>query len=306
MHIPRRLHPGDTIGIAAVSSPPDLNALQNAMDVFQALGLSVRLGKYVDQVYGYLAGTDEERVEDFHQMMADPEIKAIFFACGGYGSGRIAPLLDYRLIYDTPKILWGYSDLTYLFTAIRQTAGLIAFHGPMPASDFGKTGLDVMTAESFRQLFAPEMRIYDESISPLTVLAHGEAEGELVGGNLSTLVSTLGTPFEIMTEGRLLFIEDVNEEPYRIDSMLQQLTYAGKLSEVRGILIGDFKNATPQGPRPSFQLAEVLEEYFGRSPVPVMKGFQIGHCTPHYAIPLGVKAYMSTEKKKLTVHPGVS
>ena len=307
MIIPERLKPGDAVGIAAVSSPPDLNHLQRGIKVLEAMGLQVRLGSHVGNIHGFLAGTDEERLADFHDMMENREIKAVFFACGGYGSGRIAPLLDYRVIRKHPKILWGYSDLTYLFTAIRQATGLVCFHGPMPASDLGKPpGADPVTLEGFRQLFQPLTRVYqDAGQDGLEVLSGGHAEGELVGGNLTVLTSTLGTPFEIDAKNKLLLIEDVNEEPYRVDSMLQQLTYAGKFAEAAGIVVGDFSNALPKGTRPSFSLEDVLLDYFGSMPVPVVKGFKIGHCQPHFAVPLGVPAVLSAAKKCLVVKPGV-
>jgi len=280
-------------------------ALASGIELIESLGLHVKLGKHISEVNGFLAGTDAERLSDFHELMADPQVNAIFFACGGYGSGRIAPLIDYQLIARNPKILWGYSDMTYVLTSIRQNTGLIGFHGPMIASDLGKSRSPLEMLSKFNQLFIPRRQILDYTNQPIEVLSQGEATGELVGGNLSILVSTLGTPFEIMTNQKILLIEDVGEPPYKVDSMLQQLTYAGKLAEAAGVVIGDFSKAEPSGPRPSFSLEEVLEEYLSNLSIPVIKGFRIGHCDPQEPVPLGVQATMSTAAGTLIIEPGV-
>lgn len=303
--IPERLKQGDCIGIAALASPPCMAALASGIELLESLGLHVKLGKHISEIEGYLAGTDAERLADFHELMADHEVKAIFFACGGYGSGRIAPLIDYQLIASNPKILWGYSDMTYLLTSIRQSTGLVGFHGPMIASDLGKSRNPLDMLSKFNQLFTPKRLVLDKRNQPLEVLSQGEATGELVGGNLSILVSTLGTPFEIMTDRRILFIEDVNEAPYKVDSMLQQLTYAGKLAEAAGVVIGDFSKAEPTGSRPSFTLEEVLNEYLTNLSIPVIKGFRIGHCDPQEPVPFGVRATLSTSSGALIIEPGV-
>ncbi len=133
----------------------------------------------------------------------------------------------------------------------------------------------------------------------------GEAEGPLTGGNLSLLVSTLGTPFEMDTNGKLLLIEDIGEAPYRVDSMLNQLRLAGKLQEAAGIIVGDFRNAEPDPKQPSLTLQQVFDDYFAELACPVITGFKIGHCLPHFAVPLGVHAYLSASKRSLTVEPGV-
>jgi muramoyltetrapeptide carboxypeptidase len=302
---PPALRKGDTIGIIAPASPSDANRLRKAIPFFKKLGLRVRLGKNMNKTYGYLAGTDEERLEDFHQMAADEEIKAIIFARGGYGTARIAGNLNYELIRKHPKIIWGYSDITYLHTAIRQETGLITFHGPMPASDIAEETFDSISANSFFQLFKPTTLTYSEMISPLTVLSHGKHTAPLVGGNLTLLTSTLGTPYEINLKGKILLMEDIGEEPYRVDSMLNQLRLAGKLQEAAGVVVGDFAKADPKK-TPSLLLEEVFEHYLGSLSLPVIKGFRIGHCFPHFAVPLGADATIDTEEKTLTIMPGVS
>ncbi|RPF51163.1 muramoyltetrapeptide carboxypeptidase [Aquisalibacillus elongatus] len=303
--LPQALQPGDQIGIVAPASPPNLSHLNSSLTFFKKLNLKVKLAPNLKCVDGYLAGSDEVRISDLHMMFEDPDIKAIFCACGGYGTSRLVSNLDYNLISQNPKIFWGYSDITYLHTAIRQQTGLITFHGPMPASDIGKSNFNPQSELFFKQLFLPTNVTYDESISPLTVIHEGEATGELVGGNLSLIVSSLGTPYEINTQNKLLLIEDVDEPPYRIDSYLSQLKHAEKLQVANGIVIGDFHNCTPKDQRPSWSLTEVFQDYFQEIGIPVLKGFKIGHCQPHISIPLGTKAILSTHTKSLIVQPGV-
>jgi muramoyltetrapeptide carboxypeptidase len=301
---PNRLHTGDTVGVIAPASPPNQKYLEKGIEFLKGLGLRVKVGKSVEKIYGYLAGIDEERLEDLHAMFLDSEVKAIFCACGGYGTGRLAANIDYEIIRANPKIFWGYSDITFLHTAIRQETGLITFHGPMLGSDIGKEETYTYSKQGFQQLFKPTDVSYTERFSPLETLVEGVASGELVGGNLSLLVSTLGTPFEIDTTGKILFIEDVNEEPRSVDRMLNQLKMAGKLDEVVGIVIGDFCDCTSKREL-SLTLEEVINHYVLSANKPSLKGFMIGHCNPHISIPLGVKADLNTSNRSLIVESGI-
>lgn len=303
MLLPNRLQKGNTVGVIAPAGPPKQKDLHQAISFLEELGLHVKFGQYVTSKYGYLAGTDDERLSDFHTMIEDPHIHGIFFARGGYGTGRIAANIDYELIEKNPKVIWGYSDITYLHTAIRQTTSLVTFHGPMVATDMANEQFGEKTKAMFRQLFTPTELHYTEKYSPLSTLAEGHSAGQIVGGNLSLIVSTLGTPFEIETKDKLLLIEDIGEMPYRVDSMLNQLTLAGKLEEVAGVIIGDFAKA--ETGKPTLTLEEVFKHYFGNIGCPVMSGFKIGHCFPHFALPLGVEATLDAKNKTLTIEPGV-
>lgn len=292
------------MGVIAPAGPPNKRHLLKALPILENLGLHVKLGQHIDATYGYLAGTDEQRLSDLHEMIANPQIRGIIFARGGYGTPRLVQHLDYDLIQANPKIIWGYSDITYLHTTIRQKTGLITFHGPMLATDMAKDRFDDQSKCMLKQLFEPTVLHYTEDYSPLTTLVRGRATGPLVGGNLSLLVSTLGTPYEIDTKDKLILIEDVGEVPYKVDSMLNQLTQAGKLAEASGVVIGDFKDATPKN-QASLTLDDVFKHYLGNFHGPVMHGFKIGHCLPHFAVPLGTEATLDTEKKQLTIMPGV-
>jgi muramoyltetrapeptide carboxypeptidase len=301
---PNRLNRGDTVGVIAPASPPNQKNLERGIEFLKGLGLRVKVGKSVKKIYGYLAGTDQERLEDLHAMFLDSEVKAIFCACGGYGTARMAANIDYEIIKANPKIFWGYSDITFLHTAIRQETGLITFHGPMLGSDIGKGDTHRLSKEGFQQLFDPTGEEYSECISPLETLVEGVTSGKLIGGNLSLLVSTLGTPYEIDTKGKLLFIEDVNEEPRSVDRMLNQLQMAGKLDELVGIVIGDFCDCTSKREL-SLTLEEVITHYVLSANKPALKGFLMGHCNPHVSIPLGVPAILNTYEKRLTVESGI-
>ncbi|MFG6149748.1 S66 peptidase family protein [Halobacillus sp. B23F22_1] len=306
MIIPKRLRHGSTVGVIAPASPPNLRSLQKAIPFLNGLGLNVKVAPHVSSIYGYLAGSDEQRLHDFHMMFADSEVDAIICAGGGFGTSRIVNSIDYKMVKQNPKIFWGYSDITYLHTALRQKTGLVTFHGPMLSSDVGKKEFDPLSKSMFSQLFHPTLLEYSESVSPLHVISEGEAAGKLVGGNLSLLVNTIGSKYEIHTKNRLLLIEDIGEEPYRIDSFLSQLKLAGKLDEAAGIVVGDFKDAAPKKREESLSLQEVLDYYFANLNKPVISGFKIGHCLPHYAVPLGSESTLSSRSKSLSVQPGVS
>lgn len=302
---PRKLRKGDTVGVVAPASPPNQESLFQGIAYMKSLGLQVKLGENLFKQFGYLAGSDEERVADLHTMFADAEVKAIFSACGGYGTGRIAASLDYELIQQHPKIFWGYSDLTFLHTAIRQKSGLVTFHGPMLASDMGKEEWSPISSHYVQQLFHTDCLIYDERIAPIETPIAGHAKGEIVGGNLCLLVSTLGTPFEITTKDKILLIEDIHEEPRSIDRLLNQLLIAGKLSEIKGLLIGDFKECEPSKSEQTFLLEEVLQQYISIINKPTLKGLKMGHCSPHIGIPLGTMAEMDTVKKTVKIESGL-
>ena len=301
---PKRLKRGDTIGIVAPASPPNQESLTKSFTFLESLGLKWRLGQHVNDTHGYLAGTDDARLADIEDMFADPSIDGIICAGGGYGSARYADRLDYQLIQENPKIFWGFSDITYLHTAIANYTDIVTFHGPMLASCVGKETFHELSAKMFQQLFYPMELHYSEEISPLETFFTGVASGELTGGNLSLLASGIGTKFEINTKGKILLIEDVGEEPYRVDNLMNQLRLAGKLSDAAGIVIGDFSKSEPKKDA-SLSLNEVLRHYTENLGTPVMNGFKIGHCEPHFAVPLGANARLDADAKTLTILPGV-
>ncbi|MBN6888634.1 muramoyltetrapeptide carboxypeptidase [Cytobacillus horneckiae] len=301
---PERLRRGDTIGIIAPASPPNQDNLNRSFAFLEELGLKIKLGEHVYDQYGYLAGSNENRLRDLHNMFQDKEVKAIICAGGGYGTARIAAHINYEIIAANHKIFWGYSDITFLHSAIHQKTGLVTFHGPMLASDLGKADADLQSKQFMNQLFEPGPLVYPQNLSELETMVHGHATGELIGGNLCLLVSTLGTAFEVDTKDKLVLIEDINEEPRAIDRMLNQLYMAGKLDAAAGFVIGDFNNCVPEREQ-SLALDEVLAHYISLANKPAVKGFNIGHCSPHFSLPLGVEASLDATNKQLTIDSGI-
>lgn len=293
------------MGVIAPSSPPNLEDLKRALPFLEELGLKVKMGRSVEAKNGYLAGTEEERLADLHAMFEDSEVAGILCAGGGYGAARLTDRIDFGLIKENPKVFWGYSDITFLHTAIGQYADLVTFHGPMLASDVGKPEFHERSARMFGQLFAPFELHYDEGVSTLTPLSRGVAQGELVGGNLSLLRSAIGTKFEINTKDKILLIEDTNKQPIEVDERLNQLRLARKFEGLAGVVIGDFKNSDPKKPEESLTLDQVFDHYFKDLGIPVVKGFKIGHCEPHFSVPLGAMAKLDADEMTLTVLPGV-
>lgn len=301
---PARLQVGDTVGIIAPASPLSRERLSMALPVLERLGLRYVLAdSAVDGDTHFLAKSDDERVEEIHAMFKNPEIKAIICARGGYGTGRLLDKLDYPLIEDNPKIFWGYSDITALHTVFNEYANLVTFHGDM-LGDVARDDFSEASERMFLQLMQPWELHYNETRSPLTAITSGVARGELTGGNLTLLTSTLGSKYEIDTRGKILVIEDVEESPLRVDRMLNQLRLARKLDNVAGIVIGNFKYTSPLAPQDS-TFEAVFNDYFAHLNVPVVSGFNIGHCEPHFAIPLGVDALLNADDKALTILPGV-
>ncbi|RIJ67867.1 LD-carboxypeptidase [Rummeliibacillus sp. POC4] len=301
---PPRLHKGDTVGIIAPSSPPNIERLTKALDFLDELGLHYVLGNTVQLHNHYLAGTDQERAQDLQEMIEDPTIKAIFCASAGFGAARIADKIDYLLLEENPKIFWGFSDITFLHTAIGMFSDIVTFHGPT-LSSIGRENVMERTKHMFEQLFQPAEIHYDESISPLTTICGGAARGEITGGNLTLIANSLGTKFEIDTAGKILLIEDIGLEPAQIDGLLNQLRQARKFEQVKGIVIGEFTEIHPREYEDSPSLDELFESYFKDLNIPVVSGFKIGHCEPNVGIPLGVDVLLDAENKDLAILPGV-
>ncbi|KFM99052.1 LD-carboxypeptidase [Bacillus clarus] len=301
MIYPHALKQDDAVMIIAPSGPPTIENVLKGAKVLEEMGLSVIIGKSVYEQYGYLAGNDRVRLHDIHEAFANPEVKAIFCARGGYGSARLLPHIQYELIQRNPKIFWGYSDITALHIAFSHYAGLITFHGPM-IEELGK-GVDSLSLSSFNQLFHPYSSILSasECIVPASNFA---VTGTLIGGNLTVLTSTLGSPFEINTNDKILLLEDIGEEPYRIDRMLNQLRLSGKLSESRGIIFTSCHDCIPS--KPSQSLQKILYEYFTPYNIPVLFDLPIGHISPNIGIPLGVTVTINTNKNTVTIPSGVA
>ena len=298
---------GDTIGIVAPASSMDQTSATRAVANLTRRGYKVRLSNGYLQTRGYLAGSDKARAAEFNAFFADPTIKAILCLRGGYGSPRILDRLDYEMIGKNPKILIGYSDITALLNGIHSKTGLVVFHGPM-AKEFslGK-GLTPYTEKYFWPAFTPRSKLFADwgGVGPrgrghLRTIRDGQAEGVLVGGNLSVLVSTIGTPYEPRSDDCILFLEDVSEKPFRIDRMLNQLRLSGKLGQYKGVLLGSFTGCLPLRQAGRIGLLDVFDHYFADLGVPVLSGYAAGHQPDQATLPFGIRVHLDATEKILS------
>ena len=294
---PKPLRPGDTIGLLAPASPGKAEELEQGVRWLQDQGFQVRLGKSAAYTDGICAGDDAVRVDDLHTFFADPSIAGILCIRGGYGSMRLLPQLDYELIKRHPKVFMGYSDITALHTVLQQRCGLVSFHGPMAASDFGREPLSDFTCKhSLRALTSTnplgELPTPPAGATPF-FLVPGETSGPLCGGNLSLITATLGTPYELDTAGRILCLEEVGEAPYRLDRLLTQLHLAGKLQAAAAIVMGVCSNCDSEEDPPGQRTVDVLRERLGSLGKPVLCDVSFGHTADKLTLPLGVQSMVS-------------
>jgi len=287
---PRRLVKGDVIGIISPASAVDDDKLiQNGINYLEGLGYRTEIGNNVGKVRGYLAGTDEERVEDIHQMFNDKKVKAIFCLRGGYGSFRLLNKIDYKLIKNNPKILVGFSEITALQMAFLHKANLITFAGPMLASNFSN-GISNYTEENFWKIITspkkPGRIKLSENDSLSTVKT--EISGKLIGGNLSVFTALLGTGYLPEIKNKILLLEEINEPPYKIDRMLNQLKLNKVFNSVNGILLGNFLDCIESDlKKKTLTLEGVLTDYFGDMQIPVIHSFPHGHIKDIITLSLG-------------------
>lgn len=298
---PPRLRPGDLIGLVSPASRiADAGRVERAVRYLEGLGYRVRVAPNALKQNAYLAGTDEERASDIHEMFEDSRVRAIFCIRGGYGSPRILPLLRYRLIARNPKIFVGYSDITVLHLAFWRKAGLVTFHGPMAGVDLADP-MDSFTEELFWGLLTSPQRRGPVAFPdpPPVTLVPGRASGRLLGGNLALLCSIIGTGYLPDFSRALLYLEDVGEDPYRVDRMFTHLRGSRLLSAAGGVLLGQFTDCVPRdASSPSFSVEEVLREYAVASGKPTLGAVPFGHERRKMTIPVGIRA-------RLSAHDGV-
>lgn len=298
--IPSPLQTGDTIGfLAPASRPADMGRVQLAKERFESMGYQIKLAKNLGKERGYLAGTDEERLADLHELFADTEVKAILCVRGGYGSGRMLDRLDYELLRNNPKIFCGYSDITSLHNAIYTKTGLVTYAGPMPAVDWYNTP-DSYSMRVFFDVLQNTTAPYTYPIPAnhrIVCRKPGTASGRLFGGNLALFVSLLGTPYLPALDGAILYLEDVGEEPYRIDRMLNQLRLAGVFERISGLVLGQFTDCeVDYTAKKSITLQEVFDDYLEPLTIPVLTNFPHGHVAQNATLPHGVMVDLDTNE----------
>lgn len=301
----KRLKKGDTIGLVSPSGPMKAEDIKESIKFLKRLGFNVKEGKHIYEKWGYLAGNDKDRVKDITDMFKDNSVDMILCVRGGYGAMRLLPLIDFDIIKNNPKIFAGFSDITTLINTIYSKCNIITFHSPMCNSDFE----DKITLNSFLDIFTKGYKPFNIKntkgkssgyLDNATYFNGSTASGTLVGGNLSLISGTIGTPYEIDTKDKILFIEDVGEEPYKIDKMLTQLILSNKLQECSGIILGQFKNCQLPNYKSSLTLDEIFKDRLISLGKPMIVNFQCGHSYPRLTIPIG--AHVKIDCKNQIIH----
>jgi muramoyltetrapeptide carboxypeptidase len=287
---PKTLKPGDRIALIAPASPVDADQLETAMRSVFFMGLRPVLFPSATMSHGYLSGPDHVRAADVNNAFADPDIDGIFCLRGGYGVTRILNEIDFFMIRENPKLFLGYSDITGLHIALNQLSNLATLHAPMPAR--GWSSLDPITLGSLTEnLFSPLPVCLIPPIEgePIETIYPGTATGPVVGGNLSLVAATLGSPYEIDTKGKIIFLEEVDEKHYKVDRNLTSLALAGKFSDCAGIILGTWSNVEDPDlePERNLTLCQIFSEVIRPFEKPTINNFRAGHIYPQICIPLG-------------------
>ncbi|MBD8034478.1 MULTISPECIES: S66 peptidase family protein [Solibacillus] len=306
--IPKSLKMGDTVALISASGATPTERLQPAIEAVEKLGFRVVVGETCRTRHGYFGGDDALRAKEVNEMFANAEIDGIFCIRGGYGATRILPMLDLELISNNPKVFAGYSDVTALHTVFNQICGFVTYHTPMPSTEFIKENMDEYTWEYFIKSVTntnwSDYLLENAKDDPLETLVSGAATGQLVGGNLTLVTASLGTPFEIDLKGKILFLEDIDENVQRIDRMLTQLSTSGKLNELAGILLGGWTDCGPmdaKNPENNLDLITVFEEILAPLNIPILMNVTCGHMLPTMSLPLGKTITMDATNKTIRV-----
>jgi muramoyltetrapeptide carboxypeptidase len=291
---PPRLKLGDTVGLINPASPIDPKDIEQVKQTLAGLGLKVKLGAHILDRYGYLAGTDANRAADVNAMFADSSVQAILTLRGGWGCNRILPLLNYDRYRTSPKILMGYSDITALLLAIYARSGIVTFHGPVGTSTWNSFTVDYLKRILFNgeavTLQNPHTNSSNLTITSARVqtITPGKVRGKLIGGNLSVLTAMVGSNYLPSWQKTILFVEEIGEDPYRIDRMLTQLKLAEILPQIAGFVFGQCTDCVPKDQEDSLTLAQVLKDHIHPLGVPAWYGSMIGHIKDKFTVPIGV------------------
>lgn len=307
---PPRLRLGDRVAIVAPAGVSGgAESLAQAKANVESLGLRVTVGPHAADQWGYLAGTDADRAADMNWALRDPEIRGIFCLRGGYGTMRMVPHVVYAAFKRDPKIVMGYSDITGLLNALTRKTGIVTYHGPIAEAKFlGFEGewmrKAIFEGETLGLLGTPtELRGRAAIPAPRTVNP-GQARGRLVGGNLSLITPMLGTPYGPDLKDTILFIEDINEAPYKVDRMLTSLWLHRAFRQVKGIVIGDFRPPRDEEPDPSdraFSIDQVFDNLLQWTNVPIFTGLYAGHIADKLTLPIGANVVMDADARTLRV-----
>ncbi|MBU0561627.1 MAG: LD-carboxypeptidase [Bacteroidetes bacterium] len=306
---PKALKPGDSIGLVSPGSSIDEEELKDSITNIENLGYKVVYEDSILDSTGFLAGLDDVRADELNKMFARDDVDGIICARGGYGAMRIIPQLNYELIRKNTKVLLGYSDITALHFALYSQAGVVSFHGPVGISTFNEYSINYLqsviggSSSSLEFISSSEDLLKDNQAYQRYVINGGSAKGELVGGNLSIAAALIGTPYDVSYKNKIVYLEDIGEEPYRIDRMLTELLLAGKLQECSGIALGVFMDCEQDKEKPAYKNSQSLKEvFFDRLEplkIPTVYGLSFGHISNKFTIPFGVKAELVSDNYKL-------
>lgn len=306
---PKRLEKGNTIGVVSPASPSyNKSEIDRGIETLNEWGYKVELSKNINQKTGFFSGSDIERADDLNEMFKSKDIDAIFVTQGGYGSAQILRYLDFETIRKNPKIFIGFSDITSLHLAINKITGLITFHGPgmtrLNAEDLSEYTKKNLFKALDGQAEIGEIALADER-KWINTINSGQAEGDLIGGNLTLICSSLGTPYQIDAINKILFIEEVDTEPWVFDHMMCHLLNAGVLHDACGFVIGECARCVPRKLDPGFHsdisIEDILEFYLKPLGKPVLHGFPLGHTKDLATLPMGVKACINADDKKFII-----
>lgn len=310
MIIPQVIKKGSTIGLVAPSFAITEEQLKISIQHLEDIGFKVNYSEHILSNYGYFANTDQQRADDLMEKFADKQINAIMCVRGGYGCSRISQIIDYKIIKENPKPFIGYSDITFLQNAILKKTGLVTFHGLTGVCDYNsfsiKSLMNVLTQPLSNYIFPYKREKDTESLPEFDkyTINKGKASGILIGGNLSVLVSMIGTDFEPDFKNKLVFIEDIDERTYRIDRMLTHLIQATNLKKSAGIIFGVFKNCSEKK-TPRFSLKESIEGLIKPLEIPSSYGLSFGHIKNKITIPIGLKANFDADRKELQLDSNI-
>ncbi len=312
---PPRLRPGDLVGLIAPGGVVDERLIQKSVQNIEALGLRVKVGAYLGAAFGNYAGSSQQRLADLHAMFADPEVKMIWPIRGGSGCISLLSQLDYGLIRRNPKILLGYSDITALHLAIYNKVGLVTFHGPVASSTLADYSREHMMAvltdprATYTIPMAPEnaLKAHTQPHFAIRTITSGTASGPLLGGNLSIVAALAGTPYAADFRDGLLFLEEVDEAPYRLDRWLTQLDLSTGFAHAAGVMIGVCEDCAPEAGKRSLSLDQTFDQHLQPLTIPAVTGYSIGHIRHQFTVPVGVRARLDTAARTVTLlEPAVS
>lgn len=293
----KKIISGNTFGIISPASYENPNKIENNINKFKNLGFNLITSEHLFNQYGYLSDTDSNRANDLMNMFLDNRVDGIICYRGGFGSIRILDLLDYTLIKNNPKVFCGYSDITILLNTISNKCKFPCFHSPMINSNFS----DAITNNYFLDSVSGRIKSYNlNHFTNIEILNAKNFCGTLSGGNLSIICSSLGTPYEVKFNNRILLLEDIGEEPYAIDRMLSQLILSKKLSSCSGIILGHFTDCKSKNDY-SFTIRDLIKEKLEPLKIPIICNFPSGHSYPNITLPIGAKLEFSKFKNQISI-----